>query len=134
VIRYITGSEFDTVFGDISPNLREGVETEDMVKIIGRLKNGAIFSIDPSYANNEHRAKVRVGVKNPKPVEIIDSNGLNPDIAIVTDGFHQLRAHLIAQKQHIPGKIGTVCADTEWIFVPTYTVREWLALPTLLFK
>lgn len=66
--------------------------------------------------------------------EIIDSNGLNPDIAIVTDGFHQLRAHLIAQKQHLPGKIGTVCADTEWIFVPTYTVREWLALPTLLFK
>lgn len=70
VIRYITGSEFDTVFGDISPNLREGVETEDMVKIIGRLKNGAIFSIDPSYANNEHQEKIRVGVKNPKPVEV----------------------------------------------------------------
>ena len=70
VIRYITGSEFDAVFADISPNIREGVETEDMVRVIGRLKNGVIYSIDPSYANNEHRAKIRVGVKNPKPVEV----------------------------------------------------------------
>ena len=66
--------------------------------------------------------------------DIIDSNGLNPDIAIVTDGFHQLRAQLIAKKQDVPGKTGAVAADTEWIFVPTYTVREWLALPTLLLK
>lgn len=70
VIRYITGSEFETVFGDVSPNIREGVETEDMVRVIGKLQSGAIFSIDPSYANNEHQEKIRVGVKNPKPVEV----------------------------------------------------------------
>ncbi len=70
VIRYITGAEFDTVFADVSPNLREEVETEDMVRIIGRLKNGAIYSIDPSYANNEKREKIRKGVCNPKPVEV----------------------------------------------------------------
>ncbi|MBQ2569630.1 MAG: YdcF family protein, partial [Ruminococcus sp.] len=60
--------------------------------------------------------------------------GLNPDIAVVTDGFHQFRAKLIAQKQGVTGKLGAFCADTDWVFVPTYTVREWLALPTLLWK
>ncbi len=70
VIRFITGSEFDTVYGEISPNLREGVRTEDMVRVIGRLKNGAIFSIDPSYANNERPEIPRVGVRYPRPVEV----------------------------------------------------------------
>lgn len=70
VIRYITGSEFDTIFGDVSPNLRDEVETEDMVRIIGKLKNNVIFSIDPSYATNERRERPRVGVRNPKPVEV----------------------------------------------------------------
>jgi predicted dehydrogenase len=41
-----------------------------MVRIIGRLKNDVIFSIDPSYANNERREYPRKGVKNPKPVEV----------------------------------------------------------------
>lgn len=67
-------------------------------------------------------------------MQLIGQNGLNPDIAVVTDGFHQFRAKLIAQKQGVTGKLGAVCADTDWVFVPTYTVREWLALPTLLWK
>ena len=67
-------------------------------------------------------------------MQLIGQNGLNPDIAVVTDGFHQFRAKLIAQKQGVSGKLGAVCADTDWVFVPTYTVREWLALPTLLWK
>ena len=70
VIRYITDTEFDTVYADVSPNLRDEVETEDMVRIIGKLKNDVIFSIDPSYANNERREYPRKGVKNPKPVEV----------------------------------------------------------------
>ena len=67
-------------------------------------------------------------------MQLIGQNGLNPDIAVVTDGFHQFRAKLIAQKQGVSGKLGAVCADADWVFVPTYTVREWLALPTLLWK
>ncbi len=67
-------------------------------------------------------------------MQLIGQNGLNPDIAVVTDGFHQFRAKLIAQKQGVTDKLGAVCADTDWVFVPTYTVREWLALPTLLWK
>ena len=67
-------------------------------------------------------------------MQLIEQNGLTPDIAVVTDGFHQFRAKLIAQKQGVSGRLGAVCADTDWVFVPTYTVREWLALPTLLWK
>lgn len=67
-------------------------------------------------------------------MQLIEQNGLNPDIAVVTDGFHEFRAKLIAQKQGVSGKIGAVCAETDWVFVPTYAVREWLALPTLLWK
>ncbi len=34
-------------------------------------------------------------------MQLIGQNGLNPDIAVVTDGFHQFRAKLIAQKQGV---------------------------------
>lgn len=70
-IRYITGSSFDTVFADISPNLRPEVEIEDMVRVIGRLKSGTIFSIDPSYANDEHRVPIQIEwEKYPRCVEV----------------------------------------------------------------
>ena len=73
IIRYITGSEFDAVFADVSPNIRDVVETEDMLRIIGRLKNGVIYSIDPSYANDEDHVTKMVGMdwnKYPRCVEV----------------------------------------------------------------
>ena len=66
--------------------------------------------------------------------EIIEKNNLSTDLAVVTDGFHQFRAKLIAQKQGFSGTIGAVSADTDMRFVPTYIAREWFALPTVLFK
>ncbi len=66
--------------------------------------------------------------------QLIEEQGLNRSLAVITDGFHQPRAKLIAEKQGIATDIGSVCADTEWIFVPTYIVREWFAIPTLLWK
>ena len=66
--------------------------------------------------------------------EIIEKNNLNPDIAVVTDGFHQFRAGLIAKKQGIDAQTGSVNADTNPLYVPTYVVREWFALPLLLIK
>lgn len=66
--------------------------------------------------------------------QMIEENQLNPAVAVVTDGFHQLRARLIAQKQEVSEQIGAVSADTEWVFVPTYTVREWFALPAVWLK
>lgn len=67
-------------------------------------------------------------------MQIINENKLNQNLAVITDGFHQCRARLIAQKQGAGITYGAVNAETDLIFVPTYTVREWFAFPTLLFK
>lgn len=67
--------------------------------------------------------------------EIIRANGLNEDMAVVTDGFHQLRAHIIAGQQKVSGSVGSVNADTFPLFAPTFAVREWFALPNqVLFR
>lgn len=48
------------------------------------------------------------------------------EAAIVTDGFHQLRAALIARESKITPT--AVSAETPAWLVPPYWVREWLAL------
>ena len=59
--------------------------------------------------------------------EILDRMGYSRDITIVTDGFHQYRASLIAKK--LGGEnITAFSADTEARYLPTYWVREWLGL------
>lgn len=60
---------------------------------------------------------------------IIKEQNKNTDIAIVSDGFHQARALLIARKLGIEGSIGAVSAETNWILLPTFWVREWFGLP-----
>lgn len=57
---------------------------------------------------------------------IIEQNGLSPDITIVTDGFHQLRADMFARKQNI--RAYNIPAPTSWYLVPTYWVREWFGV------
>lgn len=59
--------------------------------------------------------------------EITDKLGYGRDITIVTDGFHQYRASLIA-KQEGAENITAYSASTEPRFLPTYWVREWLGL------
>lgn len=67
--------------------------------------------------------------------EIIKANGLNENKAIVTDGFHQLRAQIITKQQGLSGSVGSVNADTFPVFIPTFAVREWFALPNqVLFR
>lgn len=61
--------------------------------------------------------------------KIIRENGLSPNFAVATDGFHQLRARIIAAQLGLSGSIGTVTAHTKIWFLPTYVVREWFALP-----
>ena len=73
LIRYITGSEFSQVYAQVSPNIRQGVETEDMIRVIGRLENGVCYSIDPSYANNEEHVSQMIGMdweQYPRCVEV----------------------------------------------------------------
>lgn len=66
--------------------------------------------------------------------KVIEENGLNTDIAIATDRFHQLRARIITKKLGIKGEVGAVNADTPLHYAATYTVREWFALPYEIFK
>lgn len=57
---------------------------------------------------------------------IIEENGLPPTITLVTDGFHQYRAEMLARKiDIIPYNIS---GYTTWYLVPTYYVREWFGI------
>ncbi len=58
--------------------------------------------------------------------EILDDQGWTHDITIVTDGYHQLRASMIADTLQL--KTSHVSAYTSWYLVPTYWVREWLGV------
>lgn len=60
-------------------------------------------------------------------LNVLAENGIQAqNIAVVTDGFHQLRASLMARD--IGVNAYAVSADTRFWLVPTYWVREWLAL------
>lgn len=58
LIREVTGSEFDTVFAKVAPNIRHDIEVEDMLSVVGKMKNGTVFSLDPSWSRTEHKLKV----------------------------------------------------------------------------
>ena len=64
--------------------------------------------------------------------DILDEMGLSRDIVLVTDGYHQYRAQLIADK-HGAGDVSSVSAPTEFRFIPTYWVREWFGIFQQLF-
>lgn len=72
LVRFLTDDSIDEVYADVAPNLREGVKTEDMVRVMGRMKGGVIFSLDPSYANDEAHIPQQVAgwEKYPRPVEV----------------------------------------------------------------
>lgn len=52
--RFFSGSEFDSVYATASPNIRPEQIVEDGVYIVGKMKNGVITSIDPSYSRHEN--------------------------------------------------------------------------------
>ena len=57
---------------------------------------------------------------------IIAENGLPETVTLVTDGFHQLRAEMIAEKQGISAY--NISGETSWYLLPTYWVREWFGV------
>lgn len=66
---------------------------------------------------------------------IIEEQEKEKNLAIVSDSFHQLRARLIVRKLGIKTNVGAVNAKTSFLYIPTYCVREWIALPyELLFR
>lgn len=58
--------------------------------------------------------------------QILQKHQLGTSITIVTDGFHQLRASMIAKELDL--KTSHISANTSWYLVPTYWVREWLGI------
>lgn len=58
MIRELLDSEFDSLYAALGPNIRPDIEEEDMLSVIGRMKNGVIFSLDPSWSNMEERLRV----------------------------------------------------------------------------
>lgn len=58
LVREMTGSEFDTVYASLAPNIRPQIEEEDMLSVTGQMKNGVIFSLDPSWSRMEKPLKV----------------------------------------------------------------------------
>ena len=58
LIREVTKSEFDVIFAKVAPNMRHDLEEEDMLAVVGRMKNGVIFSLDPSWSRAENKLKV----------------------------------------------------------------------------
>ncbi len=58
MIREITKSEFDVIFAKVAPNMRHEIEEEDMLAVVGRMKNGVIFSLDPSWSRAENKLTV----------------------------------------------------------------------------
>ena len=63
--------------------------------------------------------------------EIIEKNGLNRDVAIVSDGFHQMRAAFEAEKAGL--SCGAVSAKTPLFLAANFTTREILAITAELF-
>jgi len=57
---------------------------------------------------------------------IILKYSLPQKVTLVTDGFHQMRAEMLAKKQGIDPY--NISGYTSWYIVPTYWVREWFGI------
>jgi len=58
LVRHLTGSDFESVFAQVAPNLRPDLEVEDMLLATGKMKDGSVFLFDPSWSRLEERLKV----------------------------------------------------------------------------
>lgn len=58
LIRWMTNNEFDYVYAEAGPNMRQDIEVEDTLLISGKMKNGTSFLFDPSWSRLEERLEV----------------------------------------------------------------------------
>ena len=58
--------------------------------------------------------------------KIIDENGFDTSVAIVTSEYHQLRAKHICEKNGL--SFASISSKTEPLYLPTFLVRELMAL------
>lgn len=87
------------------------------------------LGIDPSRVYPENRsASTRENIGNA--LKMIDQNGLNRTLAVVTDEYHEYRACSIARRLGVPAL--AVPARTPWYILSACWARELLALSAYL--
>lgn len=90
--RYFTGSDFESVYAEVSHGIRQGLSVEESVFVLGKMKNGVVINIDPSYSRHENEKPPALpeclGFEGyPKRVEVdVVINGEKG--SIVADCFH----------------------------------------------
>lgn len=70
-IRYVLSDDIDEIYAETAPNMRS-TKVEDFAFIIGQMKGGTVFSLDPSYSRTENPNTV-IGPgweREPKRVEV----------------------------------------------------------------
>ena len=55
LIRWLTGSDFESIYADVAPNMRTDLEVEDLLLVNGRMADGCTFLLDPSWSRLEER-------------------------------------------------------------------------------
>lgn len=59
--------------------------------------------------------------------KLLDRRTCSEEILLATDGYHQMRAQLLAKKEGFTN-VSAVSADTQLGLLPTYWVREWFGI------
>jgi len=55
LIRWLTGSDFESIYADVAPNMRTDLEVEDILLAGGKMADGCSFLLDPSWSRLEER-------------------------------------------------------------------------------
>lgn len=126
--RFIFDSDYDFIYAEAAPNLREDAEVEDCLSILGRLKNGVIFSLDPSYGNKEKQIFKRVNddfAKYPRTVEVeLAVHGEKGSIIADVYGAKGYQAmYLPSEDFKHWGSSGASFSDTRRIFLHNFVRR-----------
>lgn len=56
--RWLTGSDYQSIYAQLAPNLRADLEEEDMLVVTGKMKDGSVFLFDPSWSRMEERLAI----------------------------------------------------------------------------
>lgn len=56
--RWLTGSDFQSVYAQVAPNIRPDLVEEDMLVVTGKMQDGSVFLFDPSWSRMEERLDV----------------------------------------------------------------------------
>ena len=59
--------------------------------------------------------------------ELIEQHGLNPEVAVVTQEFHQFRAQQFVKKAGLTVS-GAVTAHTPWYLLASYWIRDFAGI------